>query len=102
MTSGRSSILIVSSLMLLALGGCIGRREMAARHYETCLAFGFAPNTDYFANCLLQLEMADHGYARHGSPYLGTGAYPPGWSLPTSRLLKSRPPALAPSNPSSQ
>lgn len=72
----RSSILLTSGIMLIFLGGCVGRREMAARHFETCRAFGFNPGTDYFAGCMLQLEMEDHGYSHHGSS-LGGRRYPP-------------------------
>lgn len=90
MTYAQKSVLLVSGLMVLLLGGCISRREMAARHYETCRAFGFTPGTDYFGGCMLQLEMADHGYGHHGAPNLRTGQYPPSTALPTP------PPAVPP------
>lgn len=50
----------------VALGGCIGSQEMLARHEATCAAYGFVPGSQGFANCLLQMEMSDHGYSHHG------------------------------------
>lgn len=61
----RARILLLA-LPAAVLGGCIGRQEMGARHEATCSAYGFAPGSQNFANCLLQLEMADYGYSHHG------------------------------------
>jgi hypothetical protein len=36
------------------------------------------PGSQGFANCLLQLEMADHGYSHHGRP----GSFWPGMAPP--------------------
>lgn len=55
----------------LALGtvllmGCIGPREMLARHQTACRAYGFTPGTEGYANCLLYLDAGDHGFSHHG------------------------------------
>jgi hypothetical protein len=48
------------SLLLLAFGaalaGCTSAEQLAQRDNERCAARGLAPNTDNYANCLLQLE----------------------------------------------
>lgn len=59
-------VLLLVALPATALGGCIGRQEMLARHETTCAAYGFIPGSQGFANCLLQLEMSDYGYSHHG------------------------------------
>lgn len=40
----------------LALAGCTSAVQLEARDNERCAARGLAPNTDNYANCLLQLE----------------------------------------------
>jgi hypothetical protein len=70
--------LLVIALPAAVLGGCIGRQEMLFRHETTCSAYGFVPGSQGFANCLLQLEMADHGYSHHGRP----GSFWPGMAPP--------------------
>ncbi|MFZ5683400.1 MAG: hypothetical protein ACOY9C_02065 [Pseudomonadota bacterium] len=50
----------------VALSGCITAAEMAARHRQACLTYGFTPGTDAYANCLLQLDIGDYGYSHHG------------------------------------
>ena len=50
----------------VALSGCITAAEMAARHRQACLTYGFAPGTEAYANCLLQLDVGDYGYSHHG------------------------------------
>lgn len=65
----------------LALSGCIGPREMARRHQITCEGYGFTPGTEAYANCLLQLDIGDHGYSHHGrrsaGVHVGTANSPP-------------------------
>jgi hypothetical protein len=52
--------LIQRSLVLLALGlavaGCTSAADIAARDQERCANRGFAPHSDLYANCLLQLD----------------------------------------------
>lgn len=39
-----------------ALAGCTSAADLAARDNQRCTDRGLAPNTDLYANCLLQLE----------------------------------------------
>ena len=39
-----------------ALTGCTSAEQLAQRDQERCSNRGLAPNTDLYANCLLQLE----------------------------------------------
>ena len=55
----------------LALGGCISQAEMLAKHRQACLTYGFAPGSEGYANCLLQLDIGDYGYSHHGRPSSG-------------------------------
>jgi hypothetical protein len=55
-----------ATLLSLALTGCVSAAEMAARHRQACLTYGFAPATEGYANCLLQLDVGDYGYGHHG------------------------------------
>lgn len=76
MRSGWTFFLV--ALSGTALGGCISRQEMLVRHEATCSAYGFAPGSQGFANCLLQMEMSDHGYGHHGRRgNFWPGALPP-------------------------
>lgn len=54
------------ALTAAMLGGCISSAEMAARHRQTCAAYGFQPGTEAYANCLLMLDVGDYGYSHHG------------------------------------
>lgn len=58
------------------LAGCIGPREMTARHEAACLDYGFQPGTEGYANCLLQLDVGDHGYGHHGGKPLIPAHHP--------------------------
>jgi hypothetical protein len=40
----------------LVLAGCTSAAQLAERDKERCAARGLAPNTDNYANCLLQVE----------------------------------------------
>ena len=67
-------------LALATLGGCISPAEMAARHRQACLTYGFTPGTEAFANCLLQLDVGDYGYSHHGrnvAPFMPHPGPPP-------------------------
>ena len=48
------------SLIMLAMGAalasCTSAEQLAQRDQDRCANRGFAPNTDLYANCLLQLE----------------------------------------------
>jgi hypothetical protein len=39
-----------------ALAGCTSAADLAARDNQRCADRGFVPNSDLYANCLLQLE----------------------------------------------
>ncbi|MES2137230.1 MAG: hypothetical protein V4502_09255 [Pseudomonadota bacterium] len=52
--------------LAIALTGCITPAQMQARHAATCASYGFAPGSEGYALCMLQLDMADHGYSHHG------------------------------------
>lgn len=79
----------------LTLTSCIGPGEMQARHAGTCASYGFTPGSEGYAFCMLQLDMADHGYSHHG---IGQQPYPP---FP-SRLYPQPAPAPAPPPESNQ
>lgn len=68
------SIALLTSLLLLA--GCVTPAEMQARHAATCASYGFTPGSEGYAVCMLQLDMADHGYSHHGIGPSGL-PYPP-------------------------
>lgn len=51
---------------MLSLGGCTSAAEMATRHRQACVTYGFQPGTEAYANCLLQLDVSDYGLAHHG------------------------------------
>lgn len=59
-----------AALLSLLLSGCISAAEMAARHRQACVTYGFSPGTEAYANCLLQLDVGDYGYGHHGRPRL--------------------------------
>lgn len=65
---------VVGSTLLLA--GCITPGEMQARHAATCYSYGFTPGSEGYAACMLQLDLADHGYTHHGVGASGL-PYPP-------------------------
>lgn len=66
MTPHSVALCVTATLAGLFLTGCISRQEMLARHRAACVTYGFAPGTEPYANCLLQLEVGDYGYGHHG------------------------------------
>lgn len=52
-------ILLTSLMMSLFLSGCqtISPEERRAADERTCLRYGFKPNTDALARCLLDLDL---------------------------------------------
>lgn len=71
------------ALLSVVLTGCISAAEMAARHQQACVTYGFSPGTEAYANCLLQLDVGDYGYGHHGRPRLTPHPYtPPAPALP--------------------
>lgn len=54
----------VLSLAGLSAAGC-SYSYFRAEHEETCRSMGFEPKTELFAKCLLDLELARRGHARH-------------------------------------
>jgi hypothetical protein len=52
-TARRTMLLLTFGV---ALAGCTSAADLAARDNERCVARGLAPNTDNYANCLLQLQ----------------------------------------------
>lgn len=64
----RGAVTVSAALLSLVLSGCISAAEMAARHRQACVTYGFSPGTEAYANCLLQLDVGDYGYGHHGRP----------------------------------
>lgn len=69
------SVAASAAVLSLVLSGCISAAEMAARHRQACLTYGFSPGTEAYANCLLQLDVGDYGYGHHGRPRLAAHPY---------------------------
>jgi len=57
----------------LTLTGCVTPGQMQARHSATCQSYGFMPGSEGYAFCMLQLDLADHGYSHHG---VGQASWP--------------------------
>jgi len=66
----RFAVTASAALLSVVLGGCISAAEMAARHRQACVTYGFSPGTEAYANCLLQLDVGDYDYGHHGRPRL--------------------------------
>lgn len=66
----RFAVIASAALLSVVLSGCISAAEMAARHRQACVTYGFTPGTEAYANCLLQLDVGDYGYSHHGRPRL--------------------------------
>lgn len=66
----RIAVTVSAVLLSAVLSGCISAPEMAARHRQACVTYGFSPGTETYANCLLQLDVGDYGYGHHGRPRL--------------------------------
>jgi len=66
----RFAVTASAALLSVLLTGCISAAEMAARHQQACVTYGFSPGTEAYANCLLQLDVGDSGYGHHGRPRL--------------------------------
>jgi hypothetical protein len=66
----RFAVAASAALLSVVLSGCVSAAEMAARHQQACVAYGFSPGTEAYANCLLQLDVGDYGYGHHGRPRL--------------------------------
>lgn len=66
----RVAVTVSGALLSVVLSGCISAPEMAARHRQACVTYGFSPGTEAYANCLLQLDVGDYGYGHHGRPRL--------------------------------
>lgn len=64
----RFAVTASAALLLVVLSGCVSAAEMAARHRQACVTYGFSPGTEAYANCLLQLDVGDYGYGHHGRP----------------------------------
>ncbi|ODT86349.1 hypothetical protein [Phenylobacterium sp. SCN 70-31] len=64
----RVAVTVSAALLSAVLSGCISAAEMAARHRQACVTYGFSPGTEAYANCLLQLDVGDYGYGHHGRP----------------------------------
>lgn len=58
--------MLAVALGAMLLVGCIGPREMLARHQAACRVYGFTPGTKDYANCLMYLDAGDHGFSHHG------------------------------------
>lgn len=69
------TVAVSASLLSVILSGCISAAEMAARHRQACVTYGFAPGSEAYANCLLQLDVGDYGYGHHGRPRLMSHPY---------------------------
>lgn len=78
----------------MALTGCVTSAEMQARHAATCASYGFVPGSEGYAVCMLQLDMADHGYSHHGIGSSGQAYLP--YPLPPP------PPSSQPTQPAPQ
>ena len=87
--SGLQIASFVSVAALPLLTGCISQQEMMLRHKAACASYGFLEGTESYSNCLLQLDVGDHGYGhhrgrmfRHGHP--GSMAPPAAATAPPS------------------
>jgi hypothetical protein len=47
---------LIALAVASALAGCTSAAQLAERDQQRCSDRGLAPNTDLYANCLLQLE----------------------------------------------
>jgi hypothetical protein len=50
---------IAALVFVLVLSGCVTRDEVVARHQAVCAGYGFEQRTADFANCMLQLDIAE-------------------------------------------
>ncbi len=82
----RFAVTAAVALLSVLLSGCVSAAEMAARHRQACLTYGFSPGTEAYANCLLQLDVGDYGYGHHGRSRLAPHPYTsPAPALPASK-----------------
>lgn len=51
--------LIAALGFVFVLSGCATRGEVVARHQAVCTGYGFEQRTADFANCMLQLDIAE-------------------------------------------